>query len=75
MSEEQFQKLMDLKLAECRILPTTSVNQIAHLCALFSTPAVEVHARIEFVNGKPVAYLTRTRRDESVPSFLKRQAS
>lgn len=75
MSEEKFQRLMDEALVKCRILPNTTMEQIAEMCAMFSTNAVEVYARIETVNGKPVAYLTRKSSQEEVPDFLRRQAS
>jgi hypothetical protein len=75
MSEQQFQQLMDSALSKCRILPHTTMEQIAVMCAMFSTPAVEVYARIEVVNGKPVAYLARASANEALPSFLRRQAS
>lgn len=75
MTEPQFQRLMDEALVKCRILPTATMEQIAVMCAMFSSEAVEVYARIECVNGKPVAYLARKPVQEIVPAFLRRQAS
>jgi hypothetical protein len=75
VTEPQFQRLMDDAFQKFRILPNTTMEQIAVMCAMFSSEAVEVYARVECVNGKPVAYLARKSVGEAVPAFLRRQAS
>lgn len=72
MTEETFNAIMDKKLAEFRLMANMSVDQIARLCELFSTPVCEVHAHIECVDGKPSAFLVRTVRAEAIPKYLKR---
>lgn len=54
-----------------RFGPRSTVAQIAAQCARHSTPERPIVARIECINGQPVAYLCR---DEAgfVPDFLRR---
>lgn len=75
MTNAEVLQCVDDGLSKLRITPHTTMEQIAQICAAFTTPLVEVHARVEFVSGKPVAYFVRTPTQETLPAFLRRQAS
>jgi len=47
---------------EVRIGPWYTVTQIAQMCRELSTETVEVYARIEAIEGTPVAYFVRSPR-------------
>lgn len=72
MTEEAFQKMMDQKLAQLRIQPGMTIDQVGQLLQMFSTSICEVRAVIETVNGRPVCYFARTIREDSIPQYLKR---
>jgi len=61
----------DAVLRTLIIAPQATVAEVAQLCAMFSTQEYEVFARIEHVNGRPVAYLVREHRDNLPPPFLR----
>lgn len=59
-------------LSKIVIGPYMTVETVADMCKLFSTENVEVSARIEFVNDKPVAYLISVDRSELPPNHLRK---
>jgi hypothetical protein len=44
------------------------------MCRAFSDNDTEVVCRVEHVNGKAVAFLVRTPREQALPMFLRKQA-
>lgn len=62
-----------IDLSKIAIAPNMTVDQISHICGALSTDKVEVSARIEWRNGKPIGYLHATPRDELPPDFLRRE--
>jgi hypothetical protein len=74
VSPEVFDAAVDRVVHTLEIGPESTVADIAYLCAWFSTPEREVYARIEWSNGKPVAYLMRGEPDDFLPAFLRKQA-
>ncbi|HEY1898621.1 MAG TPA: hypothetical protein VGG49_02400 [Steroidobacteraceae bacterium] len=71
---QEIEPALDQLTHGVRLLPSFTVEQIASLCQHLSTPEREVYARIESVQGKPVAYLVRGAPSDSIPPFLRRQA-
>ena len=69
-----FEVAVDQTVHSLAFGPRTTVQAIARICAWLSTSEREVYARIECVNGKPVAYLVRGDDKHFLPSFLRRQA-
>ena len=59
------------QLPRVDILPTATCFSIAAMCLRHSTDTHECHARIEWVNGKPVATLVSVPRDQLPPNFLR----
>lgn len=72
MSESDFQALMDKKLAECRIPTSMSIEQLAVMCQMFTTSVCEVTARVQMVNGSPVAFFVREVQPAAIPQYLRR---
>lgn len=71
---DAFDQAVDATMRAIAIGPDNTVEGIARLCAWFSTAEREVYARIECVDGKPVAYLVRGDDKHFPPAFLRRQA-
>lgn len=69
-----FEAMVDDMVSKIALGPHMTVEGISRLCAWFSTPGREVFARIECVNGKPVAYLVRGTSEDFLPAFLRKQA-
>ena len=73
MTAEDRELLLDEQARAVRFGPWVSVMDIAQRCREFSTAARECQARVEFVNGRPVAYLVRVPREQLPPDFLRHQ--
>jgi hypothetical protein len=69
-----FEVAIDQTVHSLAFGPRTTVQAIARICAWLSTPEREVYARIEHVDGKPVAYLVRGNDKHFLPTFPGRQA-
>lgn len=69
-----FEVAIDQTVHSLAFGPHTTVQAIGRICAWLSTPEREVYARIECVNGKPIAYLVRGDDKRFLPSLLRRQA-
>lgn len=74
VSPAQFEAAVDETVRDLQVHPSTTLADIARMCAWFSTREREVFARIECVNGKPVIYFVRGTHDDFIPDFLRRQA-
>jgi hypothetical protein len=61
-------------ISRMQILPNTTVEQIGEMCRAFSDNDTEVVCRVEHVNGRAVAFLVRTPREQALPMFLRKQA-
>lgn len=65
---------LDAVFSKMTFGPETTAAELAAWCELLSTPAWEVKATVECVDGKPVVYLRRESTSQAVPAFLRRQA-
>lgn len=74
VSPSRFEEAVDQTVRGIKIGPESTMADIARICAWFSTPEREVFARIECVNGRPIAYFVRGRHEDFLPGFLRRQA-
>jgi hypothetical protein len=63
---------INIPLRKIPIVSTMTVEQIATMCLRLSSHEHEVFARIEHVNGRPVAYLIAEKASRQIPEFLRR---